>query len=121
MVPVAVEDDIEAAREAVRPFVAFYLGGMGAKGKNFYVDLCDDYGYGEDAREIQDRFLAGDRMGAIRAVTPDVIDAGGIACTPDELPGRVAAYERAGATSLLAIVFGSDRAGTVARLANLGG
>ena len=120
MVPVAVEDDVEAAREAVRPFVAFYLGGMGAKGKNFYVDLCDDYGYGDEAREIQDRFLDGDRMGAIRAVTPDIIDAGGIACTPDELPDRVGAYGKAGATSLLSIVFGSDRAGTVSRLAELG-
>ncbi len=117
MVPVAVEEDVEAAREAVRPFIAFYLGGMGAKGKNFYVDLCDKYGFGDEARDIQDRFLAGDRMGAIRAVTPDIIDAAGIACTPDDLEGRVAAYGTAGADALLAIVFGSDRTGTVERLA----
>lgn len=117
LVPVAVEEDAEAAQEAVRPFVAFYIGGMGAKGKNFYVDLCERYGFGDDAREIQDRFLSGDRMGAIRAVTPDIIDAGGIACTPDELDGRLAAYREAGADSLLAFPFGSDRAATVERLA----
>ena len=116
MVPVAVEEDVEAAREAVRPFIAFYLGGMGAKGKNFYVDLCDKYGFGDEARDIQDRFLAGDRMGAIRAVTPDIIDAAGIASTPDDLERRVAAYGTAGADALLAIVFGSDRTGTVERL-----
>lgn len=119
-VPVSVADDVEEAREAVRPFVAFYLGGMGAKGKNFYVDLCEDYGYGDEAREIQDRFLSGDRMGAIRAVTPDVIDAGGIACTPDELEARVGAYAEAGADSLLAIVFGERREQTVAELAARG-
>lgn len=117
LVPVSVDEDVEQAREAVRPFVAFYLGGMGAKGKNFYVDQCERYGYGDEAREIQDRFLSGDRMGAIRAVTPDIIDAGGIACAPDELDGRLAAYTDAGADSLLAFAFGADRAGTIDRLA----
>jgi hypothetical protein len=118
-VPVSVEESLEDAQQAVKPFIAFYLGGMGAKGKNFYVDLCAKYGFGEEANEIQDRFLSGDRMGAINAVTEDIIEVGAVACTPDELQGRVEAYETAGADSLVAMVFGSDRTATVDRLASL--
>jgi F420-dependent oxidoreductase-like protein len=117
LVPVSVEEKLEDAQQAVKPFIAFYLGGMGAKGKNFYVDLCAKYGFGDEANEIQDRFLSGDRMGAVNAVSEDIVEIGAIACTPDELQGRVAAYEAAGADSLVAMAFGSDRAATVEMLA----
>jgi F420-dependent oxidoreductase-like protein len=117
LVPVAVEEKLEDAQQAVKPFIAFYLGGMGAKGKNFYVDLCEKYGFGEEANEIQDRFLAGDRMGAVNAVSQDIIEIGSIACTPDELDGRLAAYGEAGADSLVAMVFGAGREAAVDRLA----
>lgn len=116
-VPLAVEDTVEAAEDAVRPWIAFYLGAMGAKDKNFYVDLCARYGFGEAAHEVQDRFLAGDRAGAMRAVTRDIIEVAAIACTPDELPGRLAAFADAGVDALSAVVFGSDRARTVELLA----
>jgi F420-dependent oxidoreductase-like protein len=117
LVPVSVEDKLEDAQQAVKPFIAFYLGGMGAKGKNFYVDLCERYGFGAEANEIQDCFLAGDRMGAVNAVTEDIIEVGSIACTPDDLPDRLGAYQDAGADSLVAMVFGSDRAATIEQLA----
>jgi alkanesulfonate monooxygenase SsuD/methylene tetrahydromethanopterin reductase-like flavin-dependent oxidoreductase (luciferase family) len=120
LVPVAVEEKIEDAHDAVKPFIAFYLGGMGAKGKNFYVDLCEKYGFGEEANEIQDRFLAGDRMGAVNAVSEDIIEIGSIAVTPDELEPRLGAFGEAGADSLVAMVFGGSRAETIERLAGLG-
>jgi F420-dependent oxidoreductase-like protein len=121
LVPVSVHEDLREAQQAVRPFIAFYLGGMGAKGKNFYVDLCEKYGFGAEANEIQDRFLAGDRMGAVNAVTEDIIEVGSIACEPGDLETKLAAYGEAGADSLVAMVFGTEREATIDRLAGFQG
>ena len=117
VVPMAVHEDVAEARAQAKPWIAFYLGAMGAKQKNFYVDLADRYGHGDAAREIQERFLSGDRAGAVEAVSDELVDAGSIACTPAELPERVAAYERAGATTLVAVPSG-DRAACVRALAD---
>ena len=57
----AVEDDLDAARDAVRPWLAFYLGAMGSREKNFYVELAERAGHGAAARECQEAFLGGDR------------------------------------------------------------
>jgi F420-dependent oxidoreductase-like protein len=120
VVPVAIDEDRGSARDMVRPWLAFYLGAMGAKEKNFYVDLAAHYGHGDSAREVQDRMLAGDRMGAAAAITPELIDAAAIACTPAELPDRLAVYERAGATTLVAVPSG-DRPAVVRALAEASG
>jgi len=119
-VPVAVEPDPDEARNALRPLIAFYLGGMGAREKNFYVDLLAANGLADEAHEVQDRFLGGDRIGAAMALTPEVIDMCGIACAPDQLESRVARFADGGADSMIAIVFGSDREATIRRLAALG-
>jgi F420-dependent oxidoreductase-like protein len=119
LVPVSVAENLEDAQSAVKPFIAFYLGGMGAKGKNFYVDLCEKYGFGTEANEIQDRFLGGDRMGAVNAVTEDIIEIGSIACEPDDLEPKLTAFEAAGADSLVAMVFGAERGEAINRLAGL--
>jgi F420-dependent oxidoreductase-like protein len=116
VVPVSIDDDQEAARDQARPWLAFYLGAMGAKEKNFYVDLAERYGHGQDAREVQERALAGDRAGAAAAVTPELIDAACIATTPAGLDDRLAAYEAAGTTTLVAVP-GGDRTATVRALA----
>ena len=118
-VPVAVDDDVDEARNALRPLIAFYLGGMGAKDKNFYVDLLAANGLADEAHEVQDRFLDGDRIGAAMALSTEVIDMCGIACTPGELESRVARFADGGADSMIAIVFGRDREATVRRLAAL--
>jgi F420-dependent oxidoreductase-like protein len=115
-VPMAIDDDIAAARDAVRPWTAFYLGAMGAKEKNFYVDLADRYGHGDAAREVQERFLAGDRAGAGAAVTDELLDRVALACTPAQLDDRLAAFEAVGVTTLLAVPCG-DREGVVRALA----
>ena len=118
-VPVAVEDDVDEARNHLRPIISFYLGGMGAKDKNFYVDLLAANGLADEAHEVQDKFLAGDRIGAAMALTPEVIDMCGVACRPGELDERMARFEAAGADSVIAIPFGSDKERTVRRLAEL--
>jgi F420-dependent oxidoreductase-like protein len=117
VVPVAVDEDLAAARDAVRPWLAFYLGAMGAKEKNFYVDLAARHGHGAAAREVQERMLAGDRAGAAAAVTDALVDAGAIAATPSGLDERLAAYDRAGVTTLVAVPCGDDRPGVLRALA----
>ena len=115
-VPVALDDDPEAARDAVRPWLSFYLGAMGAPTKNFYVDVADRYGHGEAAREVQRRMLAGNQRAAGRALTDELIDATAIACAPSELDDRVAAFDRAGVSTLVAVPCG-DKAAVVRALA----
>jgi F420-dependent oxidoreductase-like protein len=115
-VMVCVDEDLDRARDLARPWMAVYLGGMGAKDKNFYVETAERFGAGDAARAVQERFLAGDRAGAAAALTPELIDRSGIVCRPGELDERLAAYERAGATSLLALPFG-DRPRIVEALA----
>ena len=120
VVPLAIHDDLEVARNLVRPWLAFYLGAMGAKDKNFYVELAASYGHGEAARAVQTAFLEGDRMGAALAITDELIDSAAIATTPDGLPERLAAYEAAGVTTLVAVPSGDDKAGVVRTLAEAG-
>ncbi|HEY2638079.1 MAG TPA: LLM class F420-dependent oxidoreductase, partial [Solirubrobacteraceae bacterium] len=117
VVPVAVEDDLQAARDAVRPWLAFYLGAMGAKEKNFYVDLAARYGFGEEARACQDLMLGGDRDAAADVLSDELVDAGAIAATPDTLGERVAAYADAGADTLVAVPAGNDKPAVVRALA----
>jgi F420-dependent oxidoreductase-like protein len=116
VVPVAIDEDAARARDLARPWLAFYLGAMGAPEKNFYVELAERYGHGEAAREVQRRFLDGDREGAAAAVSDELIDAGSIATTPGGLAARVAEYEAAGATTLVAVPSG-DRPAEVRALA----
>jgi len=120
-VPIALDEDVDEARNALRPLIAFYLGGMGAKDKNFYVDLLAANGLADEAHEVQDRFLAGDRIGSAMALSAEVIDMCGIACDPADLEGRLARFSDSGADSVIAIVFGNDRLGTIRRLGALSG
>src|SRR3954452_15547005 len=117
VVPLAVDADLGAARDAVRPWLAFSLGAMGAKDKNFYVELAERQGHGEAAREVQARALSGDRAAAAAAVTAALVDSGAIATTPAGLDERLAAYERAGVTTLIAVPCGADRPGVLRALA----
>ncbi len=117
VVMVCVDEDIDRARDLARPWLTVYLGAMGAKGKNFYVNAAERSGQGETAREVQRLFMAGDRAGAAAALTPELIDGSAICCRPAELDEHLARYQRAGATTLLAMPFG-DRPAIVDRLAS---
>jgi len=113
----AIEEDLDAAREAVRPWLAFYLGAMGSKEKNFYVELAARAGHGDAARACQEAFLAGDRDRAAAALTPRLIDSMALATTPAALDDRLAAFEAVGVDTLVAVPCGHDRARVVRALA----
>ena len=116
VVMACVDDDPERARDLARPWLTVYLGGMGARGKNFYVETAERFGQGEMAREVQRLFLAGDRAAAAAALSPELIDATAICCRPGELDARLAAYAEAGADMLVVLPFG-DRPAIVEELA----
>jgi hypothetical protein len=67
-------DDVQACRNQVKPELALYVGGMGAKGRNFYNDLVRRYGYEEAAEKIQELYLAGRKEEAIAAVPDALVD-----------------------------------------------
>jgi F420-dependent oxidoreductase-like protein len=110
-----VDDDIEKARDMARPWMAIYLGGMGAKGKNFYVEAAERFGQGDSAHRVQQLFLDGDRAGAAAAISDEILDFSAICCTPGDLEGRIAEYFEAGADAVLALPFG-DRPAIVRAL-----
>jgi alkanesulfonate monooxygenase SsuD/methylene tetrahydromethanopterin reductase-like flavin-dependent oxidoreductase (luciferase family) len=70
----ALGHDLGACRDEVRPRIALHVGGMGSRDQNFYKSLVERYGYEEETSLIQDRFLADDRAGAVRAVTDELVD-----------------------------------------------
>jgi F420-dependent oxidoreductase-like protein len=82
-VAVVVGDDIQACRARVKPTLALYIGGMGARGKNFYNDLACRYGYEEAARQIQDLYLSGQKAQA-EAMVPDALVDEVALCGPKE-------------------------------------
>lgn len=99
-VTVVVGEDLDACRDRVRPFLAFYVGGMGARGKNFYNDLVRRLGFEAAAGEIQERFLAGDRDGATRAVPDELVDEVALVGPPGRIRDRLEAWEDSPVTTL---------------------
>jgi len=82
-VPVILGDDVDACRSMVKPQLALYVGGMGARGKNFYNDLVCRYGFEADAKVIQDLYLDGKKGEAIAAVPDELVDEVAL-CGPKE-------------------------------------
>jgi F420-dependent oxidoreductase-like protein len=115
-VPAAIHPDLDTARDLVRPMIALYLGGMGARGKNFYTELAVRYGHEASALACQDRFLAGDRAGAQAALSPELIDLVSLAATPSTLEKKLIAYRDAGVDTLVVTPFG-DRPALLETLA----
>lgn len=99
-VPVIISDDLEAARNAVKPQLALYIGGMGAKGRNFYNDLAVRYGFEAAAATIQDHYLAGRKMDAINAVPDALVDAVALVGPVDRIRDRLQLWKAAPITTL---------------------
>jgi F420-dependent oxidoreductase-like protein len=116
VVMVCVDDDPARARDLARPWLTIYIGGMGAKGKNFYVEAAERAGFGESAREVQRLFIEGDRAGAAAALSDELIESNAICTDMAGLPGRIAEFEQAGVDTLLAMPFG-DRPAIVRAIA----
>ncbi len=86
-------DDIDACRNAIRPQLALYIGGMGARNKNFYNDLVKRMGYEAAAAEIQDLFLAGKREAAAAAVPDSLIDETSLVGPKERIRDRLQAWK----------------------------
>ena len=99
-----VSDDVEAARNKLRPQAALYVGGMGAKGRNFYNDLAARYGYAEAAERVQELYLAGDKMAALHAVPDQLLDEVNLVGTLDMVRDRLEVWRSANVTTLLVSV-----------------
>ncbi|ONH27996.1 LLM class F420-dependent oxidoreductase [Pseudofrankia asymbiotica] len=108
--------DIEAVRDAIRPHVALYVGGMGARGKNFYNDIVAQYGFGDAAKIVQDLYLDGKKKEAEAALPADLLDGLVLAGPPAAVAERVAAFRAAGVTYLEIVPHGPDPVRLVERM-----
>ena len=95
-VMVALNDDLAAAYDSLRPWLALYIGGMGAKGKNFYTDYTTRLGYGEEAQRIQELYLAGNKAEAEAAVPVALLDEVALIGSADRIRERLAPWKEAG-------------------------
>ena len=100
MVNVMVTDDIDAARDTMRHYVALYVGGMGSRDKNFYNALVRRYGFEDAAREVQDLYLDGKKDEAAAALPAELIDTVSLCGPRDVVRERLAVYRDAGVGTL---------------------
>ncbi len=96
----AITDDLDQARRRIKPSLALYIGGMGARGSNFYNDLACRYGYEEEATRIQDLYLGGNQKAAVDAVPDALIDELSLIGTREMVRDRLEAWKDAGVTTL---------------------
>jgi F420-dependent oxidoreductase-like protein len=99
-VNVNITDDVAGARDAVRPFMALYVGGMGSREKNFYNTLVQRYGFEDAAKEVQDLYLEGKKEEAAAALPDALIDLVSLVGPADRVRERLRAYADAGVGTL---------------------
>src|ERR687885_326503 len=99
-VNVSIDDDLDAARDRMRPFIALYVGGMGSRKQNFYNALAVRYGFEEAARRVQDLYLDGKRDEAAAAVPDELVDTVTLCGPADRVRERLAVYRDAGVGTL---------------------
>ncbi|HEY5149359.1 MAG TPA: LLM class F420-dependent oxidoreductase [Mycobacterium sp.] len=109
-VSLAVGDDVEDRLNWAKPHLALYIGGMGARGQNFYHKLATRYGYGEVADHIQDLFLSGRKAEAVAAVPDELVRQISLIGPRGFVKERIAAFAEAGVTTLLATPVTADAA-----------
>jgi F420-dependent oxidoreductase-like protein len=108
--PVAIGKgpEVERAREGARANAGFYVGGMGARSKNFYNELFQRYGWEAEAREIQDLFLSGKREQAFAKVPDEFLDLSTLCGDEGFVRERMAAFKEVGVTYLNIAPVGED-------------
>lgn len=99
-VNVFITDDLAGARDAMRPFIALYVGGMGSRKQNFYNNLVCRYGFESEAKTIQDLYLEGKREEAMAAIPDALIDMVSLCGPKDVVRERLAIYRDAGVGTL---------------------
>jgi F420-dependent oxidoreductase-like protein len=101
MTSIAIDDDVDAARNLMRPFLALYVGGMGSRKKNFYKDLVTRYGYGDIAEKVQDLYLDQKYDEAMAALPAELIDKTALCGPKEAIAQRLDVYRDAGVGTLL--------------------
>ncbi len=99
-VPVVVGDDVAACCAQIKPFLALYIGGMGARGKNFYFDLACRYGFEAAAIAVQDAYLTGRKGEAIAAVPDTLVDAVALCGPKERIAERLNLWRKSPVTTL---------------------
>ncbi len=98
---VIVDRDVRAAFDRMKPDIALYVGGMGARDKNFHKDLMIEQGFPEAAERIQELYLAGRKAEATAAVPDELIDLRALVGPPERIRARYRAWEDSGNTGLI--------------------
>jgi len=118
---VVIGDDVEACLAQLKPTLALYVGGMGAKGRNFHNEMVSKYGYADVAAEIQDLYLAGRKQEATDLVPDELCDEISLCGPPARIRERFGAWQQAGVKTMMvqstqpeALALMADVAGTTA-------
>lgn len=115
-VPVALGDDVAACRDSIKPFLALYVGGMGAKGKNFYYDLACRYGFDAAAERVQELYLQGKKEDAARALPDELVDAVALCGPQGRIAERLQMWRSSPVTTLNITTFSSEAVQVMAEL-----
>jgi F420-dependent oxidoreductase-like protein len=100
-VSVLVGDDVDALRDSLKPYIALYVGGMGAKGRNFYNALVRRYGWEAEAERIQELYLSGHQRDAVAAVPDGLVDALALVGPKERIRERLEAWRETPVTTLV--------------------
>jgi F420-dependent oxidoreductase-like protein len=114
----AIGDDVASVREFARPMVALYVGGMGARGRNFYNDLACRYGFEKEAKLIQDLYLDGKKNEAAAEVPAELLELTSLVGPEGYVKERIAAFKESGVTNLMITPIGPDPAKIVEQIKN---
>jgi F420-dependent oxidoreductase-like protein len=123
-IQVAIDGDLDAARAVVRAGLLLYLGGMGSRETNFYVDPTQRFGFGEVADEVQSLYLDGKREEAYNAIPDELVAATSLIGSEEEVSARLTSFGQIGVDRLICSPVQLDREQrlhTIERLAALAG
>src|SRR6059058_5111489 len=110
-VSLCIDDDLDAARDVMRPMLALYVGGMGSREKNFYNALVRRYGFEDAADEVQDLYLSGKKDEAAAALPAELIDKVALVGPVDRVKERLELYREAGVGTLITTPIAPDMEG----------
>ena len=116
MVAIGEGPETKALLDFMRPMYALYVGGMGARDKNFYNQLACEYGFEKEAKESQDLYLSGKKKEAEALVPLEWLEAGNLVGPESYVKERIAAFRESGVTNLSVTPASDDPAGTIAQI-----
>ena len=118
-VNLCVDDDLDRARDVMRPYLALYVGGMGSRKQNFYNAVVRRYGFEDAAQEVQDLYLAGKKDEAAAALPAELIDITSLCGPRERIAERLELYRDAGVGTLITTPIAPDMEGRLAMLRTL--